>query len=295
MTKESDTIELIQKRMTGAAKTTDQLLEDPRYRALFHAPEKGEALQLDIIILGTHGMIVTPANLLPTIKMIAPGWSPGPESDFSQIDAIEQYWLVTRAEEEERATWWELVREKGLFFTLTDPRQWEALLELVGDRTRPSDETDALDDVGAVDLKSWLRQASVHELQALADTRWGRSGLLEETRESMRKHYGSEPPAFLDIDSDDIISVGSDSDRILTWLSRVRPEAFISITLVPYLSEHLPAGICIEMDAWLKTAVGMVRPELAVDEVETTSMSSLAKALLEEIPDPDGNTKDDEP
>lgn len=287
MTKTPDTIEVIHKRMATAANSTDQTLRDKRYLALFHAQEKGETVQLDMIIIGTRGMVLTPANIMPTIKMIVPAWSPTSQSDFFQSDEIEQYWLVARTHETGETDWWKLVPENSFFYALSDPEQWDRLIKRVGELPKRGQDLAGADESLALDLKSWLRQASLRELQALADMRWGRAGLLEETRLSMREHYGPEHADFLAPDPDDSIAVGSEPDQVLDWLSRARPNAFVSVVLVPYLSEYLPAGICIQLDEWLKTAVAMVRPELSVEDVETTTISTLAMELLGEVPDPD--------
>ncbi|WP_019583756.1 hypothetical protein [Thioalkalivibrio sp. ALE16] len=294
MDHQKGTMKSIEEKMGRTKEALEALIDDPRFLGTYHAKEKREAYFLDVVLMGTDGMVVTPARVAWGSRFIVPGWTPDQQSDFAKTDGVRRAWLVLHApQSEEGPTWYPIVDQHNIFFTFKDEDDWEAL-EWATNRLGKLAENKEEEVTASIDLESWLRAAPADELLMLADTQWGRKGVLDEARESLAAHYtGREGEVFQEYqDQAARVTIDSDPDAILEWLYRNRPWAFATVVLVPYTQEFHPAAICVQMDDWLNRAIQVAHPGLNISETDGRAISEIAREMLERIPDDVGESKE---
>lgn len=281
------TLDEISGRLRQSAGGVMSLLRDPGYRAIYHAPEKRERVCVDLVLMSSDGLIVSSAYIGWDSGLLIPGWSPDASSDFAKGDYIREYWLVVDpCEEDQEPIWCALETSHEYFFQMRDPGDWERIRHLrprAEDRTPYSNGTSL--DAEHVDLEGWMRQASLGDLMAFADSNWGRNGVFTETRRAFAEYFqGPEGRIWREQkDPDEVITINSDPNRIMEWLYENRPKAFAVVVLIPYAAEVYRADVCVDMDPWLGRAIRVVRGGKCIEGEEERPIIEVAQDVLLEL------------
>ncbi|ADC73290.1 hypothetical protein TK90_2805 (plasmid) [Thioalkalivibrio sp. K90mix] len=282
-------LQAIRRRLQKAARSADRLVRDPRFKDLYHAPEKNEDLHLDLVLMGTRAMVVSPAKVINKGRWVVPAWTPSLQSDFATLDGVQEVWLVLhRSDTESESEWFALRPDKDIYFVFEEDRDSAYIYQMVGD-PEPADQSrsEATGETFQLNMRHFLENAEVEHLVAFAQSQWGRRGLYPETREILREMYGEQARSIWDIDDaqGESVTLESNPEQILLWLGRHRPFAFAVTILVPYVNEHHPLGINVEMDQWLRMAIEIVDPELDVQKRQNDRVDAVVRELLKKIPD----------
>ena len=287
MSQQDGTTKQVQQRLYRAAQALAETARTPKYLDAYHAEQKREPYFADVLLMATSGCVVSPASIAWTMRLILPGWIPDDQSEFGILDNVCEGWLVVHSRDpDEEMYWYEVERQHGFFLGLKDEAAWLALEQLHEEFTSRDPEPREWVTVEAVDLEQWIRVAPIADLLALADTQWGRDGVLPETREALSAFFrGPEGDVWRRPDEDgEALMVDTDPEQILRWLHRHRPYALAAVVLIRYTQEYYPADTCIQMDPWLYHAIQIVSPGRIETEADGHSMSDVARELLRQLP-----------
>lgn len=143
--------------------------------------------------------------------------------------------------------------------------------------------------VQEVNIDAWMRHADVSLILALADTGWGRYGLLPEVQADLYRHAQTHGERELwepgDEDQIDDFCLRSDPDKNLRWLQQCRPGVYAAVVLMPYLGDAAPFGAAAEVDSHLVAAARICAPGFDPAVHVHRGTGDVAHDLLGTLPD----------
>ncbi|WP_028491660.1 hypothetical protein [Thioalkalivibrio sp. ALE19] len=293
-----DFMRRIRQDIQAAARAARVAASDRNYQHAYHSELRREPLRADMVAVSAKGMVITPAWIFQDQGRFIPMWHPSETNLFIGEDGLIEYLLVVQVPESEPHVFEAESIPNTLFYKPVKDEDGLAVEAIMAQHNRlPQSEENPDPNGQAIDqtrmnLEGWFAEQSVGMLLALADTGWGRRGLLPEVRQSMEAYCEREgydiTPWRRQAALGEPVRINPEPEKILGWLHRNRPGVYVAIVMMGFIKDIHPVSLAYRMDPHLREALRMYDPEYDFEgdtDKAKEYLGNLAREVLDWLPE----------